>query len=383
MSVTVTPASIFQLPRSSDSLQKLRVGIAGATGMVGQQFIRMLADHPWFELAKLAASSASAGKSYGEAVEGRRHMDFDVPVSLATKIVEDTTDIEKLVADLDILFCSIDAPTEAVLKLEDAAAKSGVFVVSCNSAHRMDPLVPIIVPYVNPEHLDVIPLQRRSKGYSTGAVVVKSNCSIQSYVIPLTPLAEFGIKNITVHSEQAVSGAGKTLASWPEMQNNVIPFIAGEEKKSQTEPLKIWGRVGPHGIESVPHPNIKAKCVRVSVADGHMAYANVEFADGGKDVAPADILKIWESFLPCRGLPSAANQPLVYLSEPDRPQPRLDVMREKGMVVSVGQLIKEDDSSFSFIGLSHNAVLGAAGGAVLAVESAVQRKLVYRRTPLI
>jgi aspartate-semialdehyde dehydrogenase len=356
---------------------KYRAAIVGATGMVGQQLIRMLKDHPWIDLTTVAASAQSAGKTYAQAVGDRWCMEFPIPPTFAQLVVKDAQDIESVCAEVDIVFSAVAASKEEVLKLEHAYAKAGCWVTSCNSAYRGDPLVPMMIPAVNPHHLDVISKQRKERGYDTGAIIVKSNCSIQSYVIALQPLHDFGLKTIRVHSEQAISGAGKTFATWPEMSNNVIPFIGGEEQKSEVEPLKVWGKLTADGIEPVKTPLIKAKCVRVAVENGHTAYVEVTF--DGKPPSADAVINRWSEFVACKGLPSAPQKFIHYRSEPDRPQPALDVMTENGMAVTVGQL-RVDSDSISFTALSHNALLGAAGGAVLATELAIQKSLIKQRT---
>jgi len=356
---------------------KLKVAILGATGMVGQQLIRMLKNHPWLEVSVVAASRSSAGKLYADAVMGRWAMEFPLPEEIARLTVKDAQgEMDWIASRVDVAFCAVSLDKESVLKLEHDYASSGVWVTSNNSAYRPNPFVPMVIPVVNPHHLDIIRLQREARGYETGAIIVKSNCSIQSYVIALEPLREFGIEKITVHSEQAISGAGKTFDTWPEMERNLIPLIDGEERKSETEPLKIWGEAGADGIVPATGPKIKAKCVRVSVPDGHTAYVSVKFK-----TTPTrnQILERWEKFEVAARLPSAPSKVLHYLTEPDRPQPRLDVMTENGMAVSLGQLSIEDDGTVHFTGLSHNAILGAAGGAVLATEAAIAKRLVYRR----
>lgn len=356
---------------------KLKVALLGATGMVGQQFIRMLKDHPWFEVVAVAASSASAGKTYAEAVRGRWAMEFDVPNAIARLRVLNAEDVDEISALADVAFCAVSLDKEGVLKLERAYAERGLWLTSNNSAYRQDPLVPMLIPAVNQHHLDIIPLQRTVRGYETGALMVKSNCSIQSYVIPLEPLREFGIEKINVHSEQAISGAGKTFDTWPEMERNLIPLINGEEQKSETEPLKIWGRTSDDGIIPAAGLKIKARCVRVGVLNGHTAYAAVKFKS---TPTKAQIIERWQAFQPLRRLPSAPPKILHYLSEPDRPQPLMDVMTENGMAVSIGQLsVDEEEGTVYFTALSHNAILGAAGGAVLATEAAIAKRLVYRR----
>lgn len=354
---------------------KLKVGIVGATGMVGQQLIRMLKDHPWFTVKTLAASKGSAGMPYAKSVEGRWFMDFKLPEAIGAITVVDADDLNAVVDGVDIVFCAVSLDKEAVLKLEDALAKKGVFVTSCNSAYRLDKLVPMMIPAANADHLQILETQRKVRGYETGAIIVKSNCSIQSYVIALTPLADFGIETVLVHSEQALSGAGKTFGTWPEMVENVIPYIGGEEKKSEIEPLKVWGKLTADGIESSNTPKIKAKCVRVAVSDGHTAYVNVKFA---KPVTTEEIISRWTKFEGVKGLPSAPENQIRFLTEPDRPQPRLDVMADKGMTVSIGQLEASEDGWVRFTALAHNAILGAAGGAVLATELAVEKGCVYR-----
>lgn len=355
---------------------RLKVAVLGATGMVGQHFIRMLKEHPWFEVTVVAASAASAGKTYAEAVNGRWAMEFPIPERIARLPVLDVQEVEKIAACVDIAFCAINLDKEGVLALEHAYAACGVWLTSNNSAYRPDPLVPMVIPAVNLHHLDIIGMQRRTRGYRTGAIMVKSNCSIQSYVIALESLRGFGIEKINVHSEQAISGAGKTFDTWPEMERNLIPLIGGEEQKSETEPLKIWGEVGADGIIPASGLKIKARCVRVGVPDGHMAYVTVKFKS---TPTKAQILDRWKAHEVSGQLPSAPVSVIHYLEEPDRPQPRLDVMTENGMAVSIGQLDVDDEGTVCFTGLSHNAILGAAGGAVLATEAAVARQIVYRR----
>lgn len=356
---------------------RLKAAILGATGMVGQQFVRVLKDHPWFEVVAVAASGASAGKSYGEAVAGRWAMEFAVPERFAGLEVLDVQNVDEIASQVDVAFCALSLDKEGIRKLEDAYARAGVWLTSNNSAFRQDPFVPMVIPAVNPEHLDVVAHQRAARGYETGAIIVKSNCSIQSYVIALEPLREFGVERVRVHSEQAISGAGKTFETWPEMRGNLVPLIGGEEEKSETEPLKIWGEAGADGIRPAAAPKIKAKCVRVAVQDGHTAYVSVHFKNAP---TAAQVLERWERHARSAELPSAPRRLINYRPEPDRPQPALDVMTENGMAVTVGQLeVEREENTVSFTGLAHNAVLGAAGGAVWATEAAVARGLVYRR----
>ena len=363
-------------PVIESARHKYRVAIVGATGMVGQQLIRMLKSHPWLSVVKLAASASSAGKPYAQAVGTRWCMDFAIPDDLKAIKIIDAENVQEVVSDVDIVFSAISASKEEILRLEDAYAKAGAWVTSCNSAYRMDPLVPMMIPAANPQHLEIIEKQRKARGYTTGAIIVKSNCSIQSYVIALEPLRKYGIEKIRVHSEQAISGAGKTFDTWPEMLNNLIPLISGEEQKSEQEPLKIWGQILDDGIKNASAPRIKAKCVRVAVQDGHTAYVDVQFK---KQPTAEEITECWQGFKACEGLPSAPSQFIHVKTEADRPQPRLDVMTENGMAVTVGQL-KVDEDGVSFTALAHNAILGAAGGAVLATELAIQKKLVHQRS---
>jgi aspartate-semialdehyde dehydrogenase len=374
-------ASIAELGRGEEGLARLEGGrlktaVLGATGIVGQQLIRLLREHPWFEIVTVAASQNSAGKSYREAVDGRWSMNFDIPEHIAGLTVLDVQEVDRIARQVDVAFCALNMDKESIRKLEHAYADRGIWVTSNNSAFRDDSFVPMVIPAVNPHHLDVIPTQRVARGYETGAILVKSNCSIQSYVIALESLREFGIEKIRVHSEQAISGAGKTFETWPEMERNLIPLINGEEKKSETEPLKIWGAVGTDGIKPASGPKIKSRCVRVSVLDGHTAYVLVQFK---KTPAKHEILERWERYARSQDLPSAPDRLIHYLAEPDRPQPLLDVMRENGMAVSIGQLEIDDDGLVSFTALTHNVLLGAAGGAVWATEAAIARGLVYRR----
>jgi aspartate-semialdehyde dehydrogenase len=356
--------------------EKYRVGIVGATGMVGQQLIRMLKDHPWLTIKTLAASQKSAGKKYAEAVADRWCMDFALPPQIGELVVQNADSVAEVAAGVDIIFCAIGASKEEVSRLELAYASQGVWVSSCNSAFRAEPLVPMMIPAVNADHLNVIALQRKAWNLKDGAIIVKSNCSIQSYVIALEPLRKFGLRQVIVHSDQAISGAGKTFEDWPEMERNLIPLIAGEEQKSEIEPLKVWGTVEKDGIKPVSQPNIRAKCVRVAVLDGHTAFVTATF---DKTPSREEVLQAWESFAACQGLPSAPKKFIHYLSAPDRPQPKLDVMTENGMAISIGQL-RVDDFGVSFTALSHNVILGAAGGAVLATELAIRNKLVTQRS---
>ncbi|MEA2176179.1 MAG: aspartate-semialdehyde dehydrogenase [Blastocatellia bacterium] len=376
-------ASIAELTRDEEGRlsltgARLKTAVLGATGIVGQQLIRMLKAHPWFDVVALAASHNSAGQSYRRAMDGRWSMNFEMPEHLAAQEVYDVREVDRIARGVDVAFCALNLDKESIRRLEHSYAERGVWVTSNNSAFREDAFVPMVIPAVNPQHLYVIGAQRAARGYETGAILVKSNCSIQSYVIALEPLREFGIEKIMVHSEQAISGAGKTFQTWPEMERNLIPLINGEEKKSETEPLKIWGTVGGDGIASSSSgPKIRARCVRVAVQDGHTAYVLVQFKN---TPSKGEILSRWERYARSQDLPSAPRKLIHYLTEPDRPQPLLDVMRENGMAVSIGQLeVDETDGLVSFTALTHNVLLGAAGGAVWATEAALARGLLYRR----
>ncbi len=353
----------------------LKMAILGATGMVGQQLIELLAGHPWFEIVALAASQSSAGKTYAEAVAERWSMQSAIPPDLASLKVLDVQATGQIAERADAAFCAVSLDKAGVLKLEHECAAKGLWLTSNNSAYRLDPLVPMVIPAVNASHLDLISTQRRSRGYDTGAIIVKSNCSIQSYVIALEPLRDFGIEKISVHSEQAISGAGKSFQTFPEIERNLIPLIVDEERKSEEEPLKIWGKLQSDGIVPARGPKIKAKCVRVPVLHGHTAYVTVTFKT---TPTREQVLERWEQFQFRERLPSAPDKLLHYFHEPDRPQPLLDVMRERGMGVSLGQL-RVADGEVSFTALSHNLILGAAGGALWATEAAIARGLIYRR----
>ena len=350
-------------------MKKYRVGVIGGTGMVGQRFITLLANHPWFELTVIAASARSAGRSYEEAVGSRWVMADPIPEKARGIIVADAADVETVAPQVDFVFCAVDMNKDEIQALEERYAKAECPVVSNNSANRWTPDVPMVVPEVNPEHLQVIEAQRRRLGTRRGFIAVKSNCSIQSYVPALNPLRkEFGLKQVLACTYQAISGAGKTFATWPEMVDNVIPYIGGEEEKSEQEPLKVWGRVESGVIVKAESPIITAQCIRVPVADGHLAAV---FASFEKKPSKDEILQRWASY---KGrpqelkLPSAPQQFLRYLEEDNRPQTRLDRGNEGGMQVAVGRLREDTVFDYKFVSLSHNTLRGAAGGAVLLAE---------------
>ena len=351
-------------------MKKYKVGVVGATGMVGQRFISLLDNHPWFELTTVAASSRSAGKSYAEAVAGRWMMETAIPEAAEKlTVLSAETDIAAVAGSVDFIFSAVDMKKEEIRALEEAYAKAECPVVSNNSAHRMTPDVPMIIPEVNPEHMDIIKSQRKRLGTERGFIAVKSNCSIQSYVPAFHPLRDkFGLDRALACMYQAISGAGKTFASWPEMVDNVIPYIGGEEEKSEMEPLKVWGKLSGGEIVLASSPAITTQCVRVAATDGHLAAVFMSFQNKPEI---EEIKQIWREFKgrPQElGLPSAPKQFLHYFEEPDRPQTKLDRMLENGMAVSIGRLRPDTQYDYKFIALSHNTLRGAAGGGVLLAE---------------
>ncbi len=348
--------------------EKRRVAVVGATGMVGQRFLTLLAEHPWFDVVALAASPRSAGKPYAEAVKGRWAFDWPVPEKYLDMPLLDASRVEQVAAAADFVFCAVDMPKDEIRALEERYAQAETPVVSNNSAHRMTPDVPMMIPELNPEHAEVIAAQRARLGTKVGFIAVKPNCSIQSYVPALHALRAFGPQKAVVSTYQAISGAGKTFASWPEMVDNVIPHIGGEEEKSEQEPLKIWGKVQDGRIVSASLPVISAHCVRVAASDGHLATVSVSFE---KKPTREQILDAWRNFsaLPQqRKLPSAPQPFLRYFDEPDRPQTRLDRDFARGMGITLGRLREDPLLDYRFVGLSHNTVRGAAGGGVLIAE---------------
>lgn len=350
-------------------MKQYKVGIIGATGMVGQRFALLLAEHPWFTVSALAASPRSKGKTYAEAVEGRWAMTQPIPEDLRDMVLYSATeDIEEITGKVDFVFCAVDMKKDEIKALEEAYARHECPVISNNSAHRATPDVPMIVPELNPEHAEVIAAQRKRLGIKRGFIAVKSNCSLQSYVPALFPLSKFGIKNVLVCTYQAISGAGKTFERWPEIVDNVIPYIGGEEEKSEQEPLKIWGKVEGDRIVNADSPAFTAQCIRVPVSDGHLAAVFVSFEHKPeKD----EILNIWKNFsgLPQElKLPHAPEQFIHYYEENDMPQTKLCRDLEGGMAVSVGRLREDSQYDYKFVCVSHNTLRGAAGGAVLMAE---------------
>ncbi len=350
-------------------MKVFNVGIVGATGMVGQRFITLLQDHPWFKVTTLAASARSAGQSYKDAVGNRWAMSTEMPANIASMVVKDALgDMKEIASAVDFIFCAVDMGKDEIKALEEGYAKLECPVVSNNSAHRGTADVPMIVPEINPDHTDIIAAQKKRLGTTRGFISVKSNCSLQSYVPALNPLMDLGVTNVLACTYQAISGAGKTFDTWPEMVDNVIPFIGGEEEKSELEPLKIWGKIDGDKIVNATTPAITTQCLRVPVADGHMAAV---FMSLDKKVSKEEILKRWAEYKGAPqelGLPSAPKQFLHYFTEDNRPQTNLDRNLENGMAVSIGRLREDSQYDFKFVCLSHNTVRGAAGGAVLMAE---------------
>lgn len=347
---------------------KLKVGVVGATGMVGQRFLTLLEDHPYFEVAALAASPRSAGKPYAEAVEGRWKMQVPIPEKFKNMVLHDANDTKTMGELCSFVFCAVDMKKDEIRALEEKYARAEIPVVSNNSAHRWTPDVPMVVPEINPEHLAVIEHQRRRLGTKRGFIAVKPNCSIQSYVPALTPLLCYRPTLVVATTYQAISGAGKTFREWPAMIDNVIPYIGGEEEKSEQEPLRVWGHIENGVIVKADAPLITTQCIRVPVTDGHTAAVFVKFE---KKPSREDILRAWAEF---RGLPQELELPhapaqfVTYFEEDDRPQAALDRGLYGGMGVSVGRLREDSFFDYKFVGLSHNTLRGAAGGAVLIAE---------------
>ena len=351
-------------------MKKYKVGIIGATGMVGQRFALLLADHPWYDVTVLAASSRSAGMSYKDALGDRWCMAEPTPEKyLDMPVLDAEKDIEKIASEVDFVFCAVNLSKAETKELEEKYAKAECPVVSNNSAHRMTPDVPMVVPELNPEHIEVIHSQRKRLGTKRGFIAVKSNCSLQSYVPALFPLHDkYTVKDVVVCTYQAISGAGKTFERWPEMVDNVIPFIGGEEEKSEKEPLKLWGKIVGDEIVSATEPHFTAQCIRVPVSDGHMGAVFVRFEN---KPSKEDMIEMWKNF---KGraqeleLPSAPKQFLHYFEEDNMPQTKLHRNLENGMAVSIGRLREDTQYDYKFVCLAHNTLRGAAGGAVLLAE---------------
>ena len=349
--------------------KKLRVGILGATGMVGQRFIALLENHPWYEVVTVAASPRSAGKTYEEAVGGRWKMTTPMPEGVKNLIVANVNEVEKVAASVDFVFSAVDMSKEEIRAIEDAYAKTETPVVSNNSAHRWTKDVPMVVPEINPEHFEVIEAQKKRLGTTRGFVAVKPNCSIQSYAPVLTAWKEFEPTEVVATTYQAISGAGKTFKDWPEMIENIIPYIGGEEEKSEQEPLRIWGKVVDGEIVKAESPVITTQCIRVPALNGHTAAVFVKFAKKPTKEELIDRIVNFKGLPQELNLPSAPKQFIQYLEEDNRPQVQLDVNYENGMGISVGRIREDSVYDFKFVGLSHNTVRGAAGGAILCAET--------------
>ncbi len=350
-------------------MKKFNVGIIGATGMVGQRFATLLENHPWFSVKVLAASPRSAGRTYKDAVGARWCMQKPMPKSMEDIIIRDATaDIEAIAKEVDFVFCAVDMKKDEIRALEEAYAKAECPVISNNSAHRFTKDVPMIVPELNAEHAAIIPAQRKRLGTKRGFIAVKSNCSLQSYVPALFPLSKFGIERVLVCTYQAISGAGKTLENCPEIVDNVIPYIGGEEEKSEREPLKLWGKIVGDEIVPATSPAFTAQCLRVPVSDGHMGAVFVDFKN---KPSKEEMIDIWTHFSGRAqelNLPSAPKQFLHYFTEDNLPQTKLQRDLEGGMAVSIGRLREDTQYDYKFVCLSHNTLRGAAGGAVLMAE---------------
>ncbi len=348
--------------------KKLRVGILGATGMVGQRFISLLEDHPWYQVVTVAASPRSAGKTYEEAVGDRWKMNTPMPEAVKDLVVMNVNEVEKVASGVDFVFSAVDMSKEEIKAIEEAYAKTETPVVSNNSAHRWTPDVPMVVPEINPEHFQVIPFQRERLGTKKGFIAVKPNCSIQSYAPVLTAWKEFEPYEVVATTYQAISGAGKTFKDWPEMVENIIPYIGGEEEKSEQEPLRLWGEIKDGGIVKAQEPVITCQCIRVPVLNGHTAAVFVKFRKKPTKEALIERLAAFKGLPQELNLPSAPKQFIQYLEEDNRPQVTLDVDYKKGMGISVGRLREDTVYDYKFVGLSHNTVRGAAGGALLCAE---------------
>lgn len=348
--------------------KKLRVGVLGATGMVGQRFISLLAEHPWYEVVTVAASPRSAGKTYEEAVGDRWKMQTPMPENVKKLVVMNVNEVEKVAAGVDFVFSAVDMTKEEIRAIEEAYAKTETPVVSNNSAHRWTPDVPMVIPEVNPEHFQVIEFQKKRLGTKRGFIAVKPNCSIQSYAPVLAAWREFEPYEVVATTYQAISGAGKTFKDWPEMVENIIPYIGGEEEKSEQEPLRILGELKDGVIVKASEPVITCQCIRVPVLDGHTAAVFVKFRKKPTKEQLIEKLRAFSGLPQELGLPSAPKQFIQYLEEDNRPQVKLDVDFERGMGVSIGRLREDTVYDYKFVGLSHNTLRGAAGGAVLCAE---------------
>lgn len=348
--------------------RKIKVGVLGGTGMVGQRFLTLLENHPWFEIAAIAASERSAGLPFAKAVEGRWKLDLPIPEGVRNIQVKNVNEIKSMADTVEMVFCAVDMKKDEIRELEEKYAKAEIPVISNNSAHRFTEDVPMIIPEINPEHSAIIEKQRKRLGTKRGFIAVKSNCSLQSYVPPVHALMGFGPEKILASTYQAISGAGKVFGDWPEILDNVIPYIGGEEEKSEKEPLKIWGKIENGRIVPAAAPAISAQCYRVPVSDGHLAAVYISFKN---KPSRDEILSCWEKFTgkpQALRLPSAPARFLTYFEQPDRPQTKLDRNLENGMGIAVGRLREDNLFDYKFTCLSHNTIRGAAGGGVLMAE---------------
>jgi len=358
---------------------KFKVGVIGGTGFVGQRFVTLLENHPWFEVVCIAASERSAGKTYAEAVEGRWKLNVQMPSSLKDLIVKNINQVDEIADQVDFVFCAVDMDKEKIKAFEEVYAKTETPVVSNNSAHRWTSDVPMVIPEINPGHLEIIEKQKNRLGTKRGFIAVKPNCSIQSYVPAIHPLMSYNPQKIVVSTYQAISGAGKVFKDWPEMEDNLIPYISGEEEKSEKEPLKIWGRIEGNQIVKAEKPVISAQCYRVPVSDGHMASVSVSFE---KKPSKEEIFSAWNSYKgkpQILGLPSAPKQFLKYFEEDNRPQTKLDRDYENGMGITIGRLREDKIFDYKFACLSHNTIRGAAGGAILIAELLVAEGYIEKK----
>lgn len=349
--------------------EKLRVGILGGTGMVGQRFIALLENHPWFEVTTIAASQRSEGLTYEEAVKGRWKMDTPIPEGVKNIKIMNVNEVEKVADTVDFVFSAVDMTKDEIKAIEEAYAKTETPVVSNNSAHRWTPDVPMVIPEINPQHFEVIEHQKKRLGAKRGFIAVKPNCSIQSYVPALNAWKEFEPYECVITTYQAISGAGKDFKAWPEMVENIIPYIGGEEEKSEQEPLRIWGRIEDGVIVKAEEPKITCQCLRVPVLNGHTAAAFVKFRKKPTKEQLIEKLESYKGFPQEAELPMAPEQFVKYFEEDNRPQVRADVDRDKGMGISIGRIREDSIYDYKFVGLSHNTIRGAAGGAILCAET--------------
>lgn len=359
--------------------KKLSIGILGATGMVGQRFITLLDNHPWFEVTELAASASSAGKTYEHAVSGRWKMKDDIPQSLRKIIVKDVSNINDVAGNVDFVFSAVDMTKGEIRAIEEAYARTETPVISNNSAHRWTEDVPMVIPEINDDHYDIIEYQRRRLGTKKGFVAVKPNCSVQCYMPAVAAWRDFQPTDLAVSTYQAISGAGKTFEEWPEMVGNIIPYIPGEEEKSEKEPLKIFGSVSNGIIMNADLPRISSQCIRVPVLDGHTASVHINFAQKPTKEDLIAKLRGYRGYPQFAQLPSAPNPFIKYFDENDRPQVRLDADYENGFGVTFGRLREDNIFDYKFVGLAHNTVRGAAGGGILAAETLYSKGYIERK----